>query len=376
MSHMQKRERILALDLIRGYFLLVILLDHLFFYPSIFEVVTGRGHLWASAAEGFFMISGILVGYVYSPRMVKDAIDASKKMWRRALQLFSLSVIFSLIFIWWGNMIGADRAKKILWVDPNVTEVVKEVVTARYAYGWTDFLQYYALFMVFAPLAVYLCTKNYAWLVALFSFGVWLFRGENFTMGIQMMFMLGLVVGYYLPTIEKVVRGWSLKTQKRSAIALFGITGLSIGLSAITVRGSSVFQLWYNGSQTWVPAWFVTVMNTMYDFLNFTRPYVEKFTVAPLRVVCAIVWFTALYVFVRRYEQQINRYSKGFFRTLGQHSLFVYSFQGFIVFGTLAYLSRTLNIVSNTLYSIPPVIIVYLAAKYHRQILAKIVPKS
>src|SRR5262245_56218398 len=55
------RQRDRALDLLRGYLLCVILVDHIHWFPSLFEPLTGCGQLWASAAEGFLLISGFLV---------------------------------------------------------------------------------------------------------------------------------------------------------------------------------------------------------------------------------------------------------------------------------------------------------------------------
>jgi hypothetical protein len=59
-----KKPRILALDLLRGYFLVSIILNHLQWYPNGLDWVAMRGSLLVSAAEGFFIISGILLGIV------------------------------------------------------------------------------------------------------------------------------------------------------------------------------------------------------------------------------------------------------------------------------------------------------------------------
>lgn len=67
-----KRPRILALDLLRGAFLVAIIVDHLHWGPSWFRLLSGGGKMFTSPAEGFFAISGILVGYIYGPRMVKS----------------------------------------------------------------------------------------------------------------------------------------------------------------------------------------------------------------------------------------------------------------------------------------------------------------
>src|SRR5438105_10501736 len=93
-----KSKRIAALDIIRGFFLVVILINHIELYPSGFDYFTGRGRLFVSAAEGFFFMSGLLVGIVYKRRLHLGMKFITVKMWRRALQLYIGSVILTLLF--------------------------------------------------------------------------------------------------------------------------------------------------------------------------------------------------------------------------------------------------------------------------------------
>ena len=74
-------SRMLALDYLRGFFIVIIVIDHLWRWPNMFEYVSGRGELWASAAEGFVIISGLLVGYVrgYKNRN-QPLLEVSKKL--------------------------------------------------------------------------------------------------------------------------------------------------------------------------------------------------------------------------------------------------------------------------------------------------------
>src|SRR5262249_53446279 len=57
-----RRSRDLALDLLRGYCLVVIMIDHLRYAVNPLYLVSGRQALWVTAAEGFVLISGFLVG--------------------------------------------------------------------------------------------------------------------------------------------------------------------------------------------------------------------------------------------------------------------------------------------------------------------------
>src|SRR3954466_14178860 len=87
-SKTPRSRRILAFDLIRGFFLLIIMVDHIELYPNGFDVFTGKGRLWVSAAEGFFFISGLLIGMVYRRRLALGMKFIFKKMWRRAAELY------------------------------------------------------------------------------------------------------------------------------------------------------------------------------------------------------------------------------------------------------------------------------------------------
>lgn len=78
--------------------MIAIIVDHIGWGPSLFHLLSGGGRLFASPAEGFFVISGILVGYIYGPRMVKSFKHAAVKLWKRAFLLYALSVVFTLIY--------------------------------------------------------------------------------------------------------------------------------------------------------------------------------------------------------------------------------------------------------------------------------------
>src|SRR5689334_7769683 len=61
-SQTPQRKRLATLDLMRGYYVGVLAAIHLDYVPSLLGLVDGRGALLVSEAEGFFMISGLLVG--------------------------------------------------------------------------------------------------------------------------------------------------------------------------------------------------------------------------------------------------------------------------------------------------------------------------
>ena len=77
-------RRIIEFDLLRGFFIMVITLDHLAYWPSPLAFFSGKGWLWVSSAEGFFLISGFLIGFIraYKGRH-KDLWQITKSLWPR-----------------------------------------------------------------------------------------------------------------------------------------------------------------------------------------------------------------------------------------------------------------------------------------------------
>lgn len=207
-TRITRRPRILALDLLRGSFMIAIILDHINWGPSLWHIATGGGQMWVSPAEGFFVISGLLVGYIYAPRMAQSFRAAAKKLWQRAGLLYILAVIFTFAYTIAALSFAAD-ALPPTW-PRDIGSFIYNTLLMRYAYGWTDFLPRYAVFMAIAPFALWLLTRGYAWLVALVSIVTWAFLHTNpYFLPFSSwgaVFFVGMIAGYYLPTLQQGVR--------------------------------------------------------------------------------------------------------------------------------------------------------------------------
>lgn len=332
------------------------------FFPSLFEVFTGRGEMWASAAEGFFMISGMLVGYVYGPRMVQSAWAATKKIWKRAFLLYALTVLLTFLFVWWGNGSDVTHVKEGLWLSPNLPEFFFKTVTMQYYYGWADFLPYYAIFMAWAPLALYATVRGKAGWVLAASVICWLLRGSSFEMSWQLLFMSSIVVGWYLPAIEAKVRGLAPATQRRLSAGLFGTALALLVASVLTIRVGEWAVHEFSGFAALPQVW-----QGVFMWLDNARvvmtPLIVKWTLEPVRILTAVVWFGALYVLVRRHERWLNTHTRGFFRTLGERSLVVYVIHAITIFALLLAAAGDHGFVLNSLLNAVVIIFVYAAVR-------------
>jgi hypothetical protein len=325
-----KSRRILAFDLLRGLFLLIIIIDHIELYPNPLDFFTGKGRLWVSAAEGFFFMSGLLIGMVYKRRLALGMRFIFKKMWRRAAELYVVGVGLTFVFLCWVEFTHHAPIKDSLPSPLPWHHIIGQALLMRFTYGWADFLVRFAILMLFAPLIFFLVSKGKWWLALIGIITAWAFRGQGFTLAWQLIFNLGIIIGFHWTRIEDSFR--SLKKRRRrlikrglaaAAAATFIISCASVYLLSL------LFNLWGDNRLS------NPLQHVANDWGNWNHDvwlYADKWTMGPVRVVLFFMWFTVLYWIVRRYEAQISRYSFGLVELLGRNSLLVYTIHAFIVF--------------------------------------------
>lgn len=321
-------QRIKSLDILRGYFLVVILINHIELYPSGFDLFTGRGRLLVSAAEGFFFMSGLLIGMIYKRRLALGILFVFRRMWKRALQLYIGSVVLTLLFTAAAIFLNHPAIKDGLYNVINWPHIIYETILMRYGFGWADFLDRFAILMFLAPFAFYLLARGKWWLLTVASLTAWAFRGNNFTLSWQIVFGLGMVVGFYWHEFRTYLNGLSERAQDRLKIFIFSTAWITFLLSYASVYLLSVL----NQKLTGLPLWLQHITLSWNTANADVWLYAQKWTMGPIRIVLFMIWFTALYLWVERHYDTINKYSKGFIELLGQNSLFVYITHAFIVF--------------------------------------------
>lgn len=150
---MRQKERIIAIDYFRGICILMVVVDHLGL-SSAFTNLAGGGRLWTSAAEMFFLLSGITLSIVRGRKIVDDFVATTKKFWRRALNLYIIdiaivlaSLLLSLSYITHGSVNPIPQALP----HGAASHLMVNILTFNYSYGWANFLMYYSVFMLVAP---------------------------------------------------------------------------------------------------------------------------------------------------------------------------------------------------------------------------------
>jgi fucose 4-O-acetylase-like acetyltransferase len=313
---------------LRGFFLFVIIIDHIELYPGFFDFFAGRGRLWVSAAEGFFFISGLLVGYIYRRKLAKGFRFIWTKMWKRAAMLYGVSIVLTLLFTVAAIGFGRPDIKYGLPATIDWPKLIVDTLTLRYSFGWADFLPHYVIFMLWAPLSFFLLMKRLWWLLLLLMAGIWLVRGQNFEMAWQILFMGGMMVGYYWQSLI----GWTARWPKRRQIVvrrgIYVLAGVTFIMSYLSVFVLSEL----NAQLAALPGWLASITQ-QWDTLNTaTWPFFEKWTLEPGRIIVFGLWFMAGYLFLSRHYKAIPRFIEQAFVLLGQNSLFVYGLHSVVIF--------------------------------------------
>jgi len=366
----EKSERILTFDLMRGYFLCVILFNHLQYYPSGLDFFTGRGLLYASTAEGFFVVSGIVLGIVRGRKLLHQPFKvAAKLLWKRSLQLYITSIILTFIFTLVGQLfIGNPGLKYGIFNEwSNWWELLWHTVTLSYTYGWADFLRMYAIFIFFAPFVLWLLRKGLWYVVLIVSAGIsalYPLLPENPIISQpfswQFIFFAGFVIGFYWETIVAKWRSFSVTLRKTigwSTVAAFAITAIT---SFLFVFGHEI------------PGAVGAQLTALH---HIAEVHFNKDQLAFDRILLGTIWFWGLFYLVRRYESWILKHFGWFFLNFGMNSLYVYTISAFVVFFTHLIIAPPGlgNLFLNLLISLIALGLVQLAVK--TKFLMKIIPR-
>jgi len=139
----------------RGLCLLDMILVHLIiFIPEVF--FESFVEMTNFAAEGFFILSGIMIGLIYYPRFLKDKKKVSGVMVKRAFQLLGVhlgSIFFFGILYHFLSLIRIDSIETFIGIGVRVLSFEK-------VYHLTNILYLFFLFFLLVPIIMSLFERN------------------------------------------------------------------------------------------------------------------------------------------------------------------------------------------------------------------------
>jgi hypothetical protein len=328
-------SRDLRLDLLRGYALLAIFINHCVFSQSLYYYISFQGIFYASAAHGFYFISGFVLGIISFDRPIEKVI---KRIFRRTVSIYVAAVGLALGFLVVGYLTDLR-----LWYDlqlqlpdiPDLLPFIKGLLLLKVTYHGSEILVMYVWLMLMAFVVMVLIYKRLGWLVFLLSFAGYIY-GQLFPQvyslhyfnyfylpSYQFVYICGIVLGYhrsYLADWEKQ-HAQFMRIVKMLVIAFFFILLL--------------------------------IFETHYEFLpSLPQLLGQTHFLPPVRLVLVIICLYSFYLLTTWFWKPLKFITGWLLLPLGQNSLwsflahyvvivgFIYNFPGYQmyvdrIYGTL-----------------------------------------
>lgn len=350
----KESTRLVFLDYLRGFFIVVIVIDHLGRWPSLLEFFTGRGTLWVNAAFGFVIISGLLIGYVRGYKNRREPFSVIlKKILPRSLLLYLWLVIGTVVYaaITW----YVTNKDLLAWVEIPVGDwgtLVVSALTFAYTNNWVHFLALYSLFLLVSPIALYLFRKRLAWIVLLLSVATYVIGLLHNIEWLQwqILFFVPSIAGFYL---ENIARFWNRQNKARKSM----IVSIFFSITLLTIIGSVIT------SRIMPESNFSILINT----------YFVHSPLSILSVTLSFFYFVAFILLFSKYEKGIGRYLGWLLHPLGTRSLTAYIVHPITLIICALFIGKSDSIIINTLLGIICVIGTWILVK--QKIVQKIIPR-
>lgn len=368
MSKTAKKSRFVTLDVLRGYFMLVIIVDHLNRFPSWFAWITGQGRLWISAGEGFFIISGLLVGYTRGFKKRNASMrHVTGLLYKRAAILYASSVVASslLLILTLHAHFPVALQPSVVVPRNSLSTAIYQILTLHYVFEWVYFLKFYIAAFLIAPLFVWLLRKGQTILTIVLAFAVWLlgYHIKQDWLQWQVLFFVPAAFGFHLESIRS---WWRQLSHQRRHIA----ETVSITFSVLTLAISSF----------WVFGW--DLVEGPHAVLSFDRYVAARRTIDPLfskvqlslgRILLSLVCFVGIYFLFDKLWPRLQRYTAWLFLPFGENSLVAYIIHGFIILPMQVFAPITTSSTFNTLLALAAVLVVFTLSRV--ELVRRFVPR-
>ncbi len=322
-----EKRRIYEFDLLRGLFIVIIIIDHLQFWPSPLSYLTGEGRLWVSAAEGFFLISGLLVGYIraYKDRH-KPLWDISKTLLKRAFTLYIWGVGITFAVTGLTLLVGGHELLPKL---PSAAQLanpfafISAVFTMNFFNDWIYFLRMYAIMLAATPLFLWMLRHNYERVLIIIMLGLYVagFAINEGTLQWQILFFGAALLGYKLEAIGIWLRQHPI-TKRIATISLVVTTLATMILSYFFVLSWGLVE---NPNWHWMDRDQYVAIRAIID------PWFSSYPMEPGRIILSFLWMGGLFMFMHTFRRTIMRFFGWLLTPLGGRSLSAYCLQALLL---------------------------------------------
>jgi hypothetical protein len=291
--------------------------------------MTGQGRLWASAAEGFFIISGLLIGYLRAYKGIHTPLKVlTKKLLERAGLLWLWCIIITLAVV--GLSIALPGNNSLLPKLPETAVLSSpllflwNVVSLNYASDWIYFLRLYAIMLALTPVFLWLLRKKHALTALALSLGTYLislaFGISEAALQWQVLFFGAAFIGWKL---EDIVSWFRVRPKLRLAtlLSLIGVALVTMAISYFMVHGWAYVE---SSSAA-------LSLDAYVSIRSHVDPVFSNNPLVPARIALSFIWFFGLLALFHLLRGPIKKYLGWLLITFGEASLTAYCLQAVIL---------------------------------------------
>ncbi len=330
-------KRDLRLDFMRGLIMIYLVIVHME-YHSLFSMLAWERLGLVSSAEGFVLLSGLVVGLVYGPRAkIAGLLPAATLLWQRAFKLYrvnvfvilSIALLGLLPFInvhdvthWW---VPGHRAEAYRLYPPQIApwwEWLWKAFTLQIGPHQFQIIGLYVVLLSLAPIAINAMLRGYVRWMLLASWALYLLNlfvvvrltPIKFELGFplltwQLLFFNGMAIGFH----RQQVLGWLVAEKNRWIGKVAAILCLGFILLAYN-NPQPLFWPW--------PPWSFIPEDGYWDMY---RLWFDKTVLGPGRLLNNAALFITMYLLLTRYWLGFNKTLGWLLIPLGQASLYVFT---------------------------------------------------
>ena len=155
--------------------------------------------------------------------------------------------------------------------------------------------------------------------------------------------------------------------QKRLRVGLYTLAFTLLLASVLTIRVAEFAVHEYAGFAA-LPTVLQQVLLWLDNARLFMTPLIVKWTLEPVRILTAVVWSAALYVWMRQREPWLHAKTRGVLKLFGERSLVVYVMHAITIFALLLLIPGNHGFVANTLLSVGVLALVYGGVVAHARV--------
>ena len=322
-GYTQSGPRDLRLDLLRGFAVFAMAIDHIGGGHAL-HLLTGGNRFFVSAAEAFVFVSGVTVGMVYG-RYTMGA--ATRRGLGRAWTLYAVAIWLGLAFAAGAALLDLPKGTAFA-ADP--ARFVRDIVLMKRTFYLVDVMLLYAFLMALAPGAIWLLKRGWWPPLLVVSAALWLdfqlwpstthvpwYIADNAIFNFaawQVLFFVGLALGFYRDSLGSRLARISLPRLTGGA---FGPLLLAFSVLVwLHVTNASVIDRFAGAGEG------ARLLDSWFDKSSIPLP----------RLLACLLVFAFAWTLVTRAWRPINALLGPLLLPLGRAALYAYAAHVVIVF--------------------------------------------